>query len=58
MEEISVELFGTPDYASVLEVMSPHDSLVKEFKYRTGMLEMPAVVKKKRVKLWRDDRFG
>lgn len=52
MEEISMEMFGTTDYQSVLDAMSPHDSLVKEFKYRTGMMTRPAVVVKRKPKLW------
>ena len=52
MEEISMEMFGTTDYQYVLDAMSPHDSLVKEFKYRTGMMTRPAVVVKRKPKLW------
>lgn len=31
MEAISINLFGTKDYKSVLSIMAPSDALVKEF---------------------------
>ena len=31
MEQISLELFGTKDYRSILDAMAPSDALVKEF---------------------------
>lgn len=34
MEKISLEIFGTTDYRAVLDVMSPSDYLVKEFRRR------------------------
>lgn len=34
IQAISIELFGTPDYESVLDMLSPSDSLIKEFKRR------------------------
>ncbi len=32
MEELSLKIFGTPDYQSVLNVLAPSDKMVKEFK--------------------------
>lgn len=34
MEKISLEIFGTTDYQSVLDAMAPSDCLVKEFRRR------------------------
>lgn len=31
MEELSIRIFGTPDYRAVLEILPPYDGLVKEF---------------------------
>lgn len=42
MEKISLEVFGTEDYNSVLEIMAPSDTLVKLFWDRcraTGYLD-------------------
>ena len=43
MGKISLELFGTPDYNAVLDVMAPSDSAVKEFWRRcrsAGLLDV------------------
>lgn len=40
IEDISVALFGTKDYQSVLDVLSPSDALVKEFKRRVLALQL------------------
>lgn len=34
MEQLSLAMFGTPDYQSVLSVMAPSDELVKDFEAR------------------------
>lgn len=31
MEELSMRIFGTPDYQSVLEILPPYDGMVKQF---------------------------
>ena len=31
MEDLSLRIFGTPDYKSVLEILPPYDGLVKQF---------------------------
>ncbi len=31
MEEISLKIFGTTDYESVLKILPPYDGLVKQF---------------------------
>ena len=31
MEALSLRIFGTPDYKSVLEILPPYDGLVKQF---------------------------
>lgn len=31
MEELSIRIFGTPDYQSVLEILPPYDGMVKLF---------------------------
>ena len=31
MKQISINLFGTPDYMDVLDIMAPSDKRVKEF---------------------------
>lgn len=31
MEDLSMKIFGTPDYKSVLEILPPYDGLVKQF---------------------------
>lgn len=31
MEALSIKIFGTPDYKSVLEILPPYDGLVKQF---------------------------
>lgn len=36
MQEISCRIFGTPDYASVLEILPPYDGAVKQFLQETG----------------------
>lgn len=32
IEEISLRLFGTRDYESVLKILPPYDGLVKQFR--------------------------
>ena len=36
MDKISMQLFGTTDYQSVLDVLAPSDGLVKEFYRRVN----------------------
>lgn len=31
MEELSMRIFGTPDYEAVLEILPPYDGAVKQF---------------------------
>lgn len=31
MEELSMRIFGTPDYQAVLEILPPYDGMVKQF---------------------------
>lgn len=31
MEEISMRIFGTPDYESILEILPPYDGAVRQF---------------------------
>lgn len=39
IENISVEIFGTKDYRSMLKILNPHDGMVKEFNRRVTKLK-------------------
>lgn len=39
MEEISMRIFGTRDYESMLAILPPHDGMVREFKREVKKLE-------------------
>lgn len=42
MEELSMKIFGTPDYAAVLEILPPYDGAVKQFLEEAERLTEPA----------------
>lgn len=39
MEELSMRIFGTPDYQSVLEILPPYDGMVKQFLEESKQLQ-------------------
>lgn len=39
MEELSLRIFGTPDYQSVLEILPPYDGMVQQFKKEAEALK-------------------
>ena len=43
--EISMEVFGTPDFESMLSVLPPYDGAVREFRQRTTVCKEDTVRK-------------
>lgn len=39
MEELSLRIFGTIDYQSVLEILPPYDGMVQQFLKETNTLK-------------------
>ena len=39
MEELSIRIFGTTDYQSVLEILPPYDGMVQQFKKEAEALK-------------------
>lgn len=49
MEEISLKIFGTRDYESMLKILSPHDGMVREFKREVKRLKQSQTQSIKRI---------
>ena len=43
--EISMEVFGTPDFESMLSVLPPYDGAVREFRQRAAVVKENTVRK-------------
>ena len=44
--EISMEVFGTPDFESMLSVLPPYDGAVREFRQRAAVCKENTVSQK------------
>ena len=44
--EISMEVFGTPDFESMLSVLPPYDGAVREFRQRAAVYKEDTVRKR------------
>lgn len=39
MEELSIQIFGTPDYQSVLDILPPYDGMVRLWEQESKKLQ-------------------